>query len=157
MKKSKKLKGFTLIEMIVVIAIIGALAAIIIPSMLGYVRRSKASSLEANAKNAYSGAALAVLRLNIDDQVFEAGEIYTGQDDGNAQCSSGGSIDISEYLGEDFSGCYGFKVASDGLSVECAVWSETPVSEQEVKIYTHDEVLASISSKGVGSYPVIAT
>jgi len=34
-------KGFTLIEIIVVIAIIGVLAAILVPSMIGYVRKAK--------------------------------------------------------------------------------------------------------------------
>ena len=41
--KKGGLKGFTLIEIIVVIAIIGALAAIIVPSLIGYTRQAKAA------------------------------------------------------------------------------------------------------------------
>lgn len=41
MKKTKNRMGFTLVEMVVVIAIIGVLAAILVPSIINYVRKAR--------------------------------------------------------------------------------------------------------------------
>ena len=76
LKENKK--GFTLIEMIVVIAIIGVLAAILVPSMSGYLSTAKASKKEANARTVYTAAQAAVTALEITGG--ESGTIYKKTD-----------------------------------------------------------------------------
>lgn len=61
--KYKDNKGFTLIEMIVTIVILGLLLAILIPGLIKYIEKAKNKQLMVNARSAY---------LAIQADLFEA-------------------------------------------------------------------------------------
>lgn len=88
----KKKKGFTLVELIVVIAIIGVLAAILVPTMLGYVTSSRVTSANSTA---------ASIKNNVDTFLTNADTAGYGMLKGSANNSqiaitvSGGTWNVT--------------------------------------------------------------
>ena len=70
-EKRMKRAGFTLIELIVVLAILAVLAGIAVPSMVGWVDRARESQVLLEARNAYISLETLVAEASIEKDVSQ--------------------------------------------------------------------------------------
>lgn len=92
-------KGFTLVELIVVIAIIGVLAAIIVPTTLHFVNQGRDEAARSDLA-AYRDAVNAGL-TTLADTSIEASDIQTILTNANLETPAGGSNGVTITLDAD--------------------------------------------------------
>ena len=101
-QKSKEQKGFTLVEMIVVLVIIAILAAITIPALLKYIDKAKDKQLVINARTAYLAAETAASEAYAANVTMPASIIFNK--DGSASKTNDEKIKAVEKNASELSG-----------------------------------------------------
>lgn len=108
MKKFKNSKGFTLMEMLIVVAIIAILIAIAIPTFSGALNKAKVGTDTANIRSGYASVMIEALTdddvtagtyyLQADGTVAAAAtNAYTTQGKSDTAVTIGGSVEISSW------------------------------------------------------------
>lgn len=146
LQKLKAKKGFTLVELIVVIAIIGVLAAILVPTMLGYVENSRITSADQIAKTIKDAAQVAATEMDtqgmgLNATVLEVKGAYDAADGaagtkvtfaaagavGGADANPNGviGVDNTNYKGNNKTGASGKHATKLGTSLETLLTEQT--------------------------------
>lgn len=145
LQKLKAKKGFTLVELIVVIAIIGVLVAILVPTMLGYVENSRITSADQIAKTIKDAAQVAATEMDtqgmgLNATVLEVKGAYDADGAagtkvtfaaagavGGADANPNGviGVDNTNYKGNNKTGASGKHATKLGTSLETLLTEQT--------------------------------
>lgn len=149
---NRKKSGFTLIELIVVIAILGILALFLVPSFLGYAKDAKEAVCRANMTNIvreYEASAAHNSPASTEDAKKLLAAIYASH---NAENKNGSTF----YTGGSYSGIcsedgiYGNMISDDFavLTIRCTIHGDGIIDIKELK-----ERLEAINFDDIANFP----
>lgn len=129
LKKNKK--GFTLIEIIVVLIIIGILIAIAVPSVLGYIGKAEDVKHEANARTGFLAAQTILVKKNAKNQPVTTDDFKAAKLNEEANADN-----VIAAAACKFSGATGEAKIS-----ECYIRPDGMENDRYVKFTTDDEAV----------------
>lgn len=130
--KLKNKKGFTMIEMIVVLVIIAILAAISVPAMIGYVQQARDSQYIQEARVGFVAAQAVVTELTANGNTAAIAGLQSNPHNNpkfvsligavtgtfsNVQTDAGGTVNGITYVRSDVSPTRTVVIAASGTSV----------------------------------------
>ncbi|WP_295079811.1 type II secretion system protein [Ruminococcus sp.] len=156
MKTNKSKKGFTLMELIIVLAILGILLTIMIPTWGYFITKSRERNANSKAKIVFNAAQTEITRyaerertMKSDDRFITDGKFYFYSHNGNgAKCNDKGVSSDSDNT----------KFAQDNNKLSRAI-NRIAGTEGSYKIYVENYIVKSVvysnfeSGRYKGTYP----